>query len=182
MKKKKLIVAHGKNNVMGNGLQMPDWHLTDDFLLNFKPKTINCPVIMGKNTALSLGKPLPRRANIVITHNPFAKGLPQGFKYVSTMEQALYLAEEESGEIIWIIGGAQIYTLALNNPDIVIDQLHITKVHGEFEGDIFFPSYNEIIYKLLVTVPFKKRVPGGEKDKGNSHDFDVEVYENLLTA
>lgn len=178
----KLIVAHDENSVMGNGLKMPTWHLTDDFLLNFKPKTLGCALIMGKNTALSLGKPLPGRINIVITHNPLAKNLPLGFTYVYNIEQALDIARRALGHTIWIIGGAQIYALVLNTPGIVIKELHITKVHGKFEGDIIFPAYNKDIYRLSSRVPFKKRVADGEKDRGNSHDFDIEVYENLLAV
>ncbi len=170
-----MIVAHDSNRVIGNGLDLPKWHLTDDFLLNFKLKTKGCPVIMGRKTAQSLRgrKPLPGRTNIVVTSNPGAANLSEGFVFAPNLEKALELAHLAEGQIIWIIGGGQIYKNALES--ISIDEIHITKVHGSFEGDVYFPEYDENRYELVSTNLYLKRDPVGD-DKGNTHDFDVEVY------
>lgn len=172
-----MIVAHDHGRVIGNGLQMPGWSLTDDFLKNFAPKTKGCPVIMGRKTAQSLGKPLPSRTNIVISRNPTtAFILPEEFTVVQNIWAAMNLADNAPGENIWIIGGGEIYSLAIEN--LIVHELHITKVDGLFKGDIRFPTYNEQLYCLLSRTHFLKRSPSG-KDKGNSHNFVVEVHKLL---
>lgn len=177
MKPVKIIVAHSSNGVIGNGLKMPGWSLTDDFLKNFVPKTKGCPVIMGRKTAQSLEKPLPGRTNIVISRNPIIEfRLPEGFIVVPNIWSAMELANEAPGDTVWIIGGGEIYALAIEN--LVISELHITKVGGSFVGDIKFPDFKEQLYCILSRTSFSKRT-SFEKDRGNSHNFVVEVHKLL---
>jgi len=131
-----LIVAASENNVIGKNNQLP-WYLPGD-LKYFKAITMAKPVIMGRKTFESIGKPLPGRDNIVITRN--ADYQADGIKVVTSLEEAIELAESitliNSGEEIMIIGGAQIYKQAL----AMADRVYLTRVHRHVEGDAFFPE------------------------------------------
>lgn len=173
------MVAHDENMVIGHGEKMP-WHMTDDFKKNFVPKSSGCPLIMGGNTARSFptGKPLPNRPNIVISQD---KSLQEkGFIIVDTMWEALAIAQQATGDTIWIIGGGMIYRLALEL--IVIKEIHVTKIWNSYPGEnlVKFCGFHYSQYSLDPSrlLEFKKRAPGteGEKDRGNSDDAIVEVY------
>ncbi|MEK7228122.1 MAG: dihydrofolate reductase [Patescibacteria group bacterium] len=172
------IVACDMNNIIGHGIKMPGWKMTDDFLLNFVPKTKGCPVIMGRITAETLGKPLKGRTNIVVTRDLNFK--LEGFEIARTFEEAVRLANEAPGEIIWIIGGGQIYELAFQEE--VVSEVHITIITKSYPGEneIRFPKFKLSEYQIDPTrlEVFKKREPGtnGEKDKGNSDDAALLVY------
>lgn len=128
-----LIVAHDKNRVIGYENQMP-WHLPGD-LKYFKETTMGKPMIMGRKTFESIGKPLPGRRNIVITRNKdYAQ---EGIEVATSFEEALKLAGEV--EEVMIIGGAQIFQMALP----IADRLYITHIDYEFKGDTYFPEYGE---------------------------------------
>lgn len=183
MKLIQMIVACDKDDIIGHGEKMPGWHLTDDFKLNFVPKTKGCPVIMGRITAQTLEKPLKGRTNIVISRNAQELNLPEGFLTVESMQAATLLAENSPGEIIWIIGGRQIYQLALDQ--LPIRKIYISRVKGNFpsrnpNNEVRFP---EFIEKGFALVPieseiYQKRNPT-DSDKGNSHDFTIEVWERM---
>ncbi|MFF3100099.1 dihydrofolate reductase [Viridibacillus arvi] len=129
-----LIVAHDENNVIGLNNAMP-WHLPGD-LAYFKRTTMGKPMIMGRKTFESIGKPLPGRTNIVITRDEeYAR---EGIVIVHSLEEALALAEKESEEIM-IIGGEQIFRMTLP----MADRLYVTKIEKQYEGDTFFPSYGD---------------------------------------
>ncbi|MEK4761078.1 dihydrofolate reductase [Viridibacillus sp. FSL E2-0187] len=129
-----LIVAHDENNVIGLNNAMP-WHLPGD-LAYFKRTTMGKPMIMGRKTFESIGKPLPGRTNIVITRDEeYAR---EGIVIVHSIEEALAQAEKESEEIM-IIGGEQIFRMTLP----MADRLYVTKIEKQYEGDTFFPSYGD---------------------------------------
>ncbi|MGE7673321.1 dihydrofolate reductase [Lysinibacillus sp. NPDC094403] len=128
-----LIVAHDNNYVIGYENGMP-WHLPGD-LKYFKEKTMGKPMIMGRKTFESIGRPLPGRRNIVITRDENYQA--DGIEVVTSLEGALALA----GDVpeIMIIGGEQIFRLSMD----IADCLYITKINHAFNGDTYFPKYEE---------------------------------------
>lgn len=129
-----IIAAIGKNRELGRSNELL-WHLPDDFKW-FVQKTKNKAVIMGRNTMMSLGKPLKNRLNIVLTRSD--KPLLEGFVKSNNWSEALNLSLKFSDETM-IIGGAQIYNQAIE----FADQMILTLVDGEFDSaDVFFPKWN----------------------------------------
>ena len=126
-----LIVAHDKNRVIGYENKMP-WYLPGD-LKYFKEMTMGKPIVMGRKTFESIGRPLPGRRNIVITRNKQYK--LDGIETVSSLEEALMITKND--EEVMIIGGEQIFRLALP----LADRLYITQINAEFNGDTYFPPY-----------------------------------------
>ena len=126
-----LIVAADRRGVIGRDGGLP-WHLPDE-LKRFKARTMGKPLVMGRRTWDSIGKPLPGRHNIVVTRQP---GLQlDGATIVGSLEHAFAAA----GEVpeVCIIGGAEIYRAALP----VTSVLHVTRVHATFDVDTFFPPF-----------------------------------------
>lgn len=128
-----LIAAMDRNRLIGNDNQLP-WHLPADFAW-FKSVTMGKPIIMGRKTFDSIGKPLPGRTNIVLSRTPNVT--IEGAVVVSDLEQAL--AVEPQAEEQMIIGGSSIYALALPR----VSRMYLTLVDGEFEGDAWFPEYGD---------------------------------------
>ncbi|MFN0117078.1 MAG: dihydrofolate reductase [Elusimicrobiota bacterium] len=126
-----LIAAMTDEGVIGKNNQLP-WKLSED-LKRFKTLTMGHPIIMGRKTFESIGKPLPGRQNIVITRDPYYS--KEGVVVVSSLEQALKKSHQDS-EDQFIIGGAEIYKLALPQ----IQKLFLTIIHHPFKGDAFFPK------------------------------------------
>ena len=125
-----LIVARARNGVIGRDNTLP-WRLRDD-LQQFKQRTLGCPVIMGRKTWDSLGRPLPGRRNIVITRQ--ADFAASGAECVHSLAEALSACDDAAR--VFVIGGAQIYAQALSLADV----LWITEVAAEVEGDACFPA------------------------------------------
>ena len=135
-----LIVARARNGVIGRKGDMP-WRLSAD-LKRFKALTTGKPVIMGRKTWDSLPrKPLPGRANIVVSRN-FNFETPGAF-LVSGMDTAYAMAQSiaklDNADEIFVIGGAKLYSDAIQNAD----RLHITEVQADIEGDTWFPDFDE---------------------------------------
>lgn len=135
-----LIAAVAQNGTIGrndaNGKPDLPWHLPDDFKF-FKDTTSGHPVIMGRKSMDALGKPLPRRTNIVITRNPDFQ-MP-GATIVHTLEEALTEARKVENDELFIIGGAEIYALALP----IANTLYLTEIHKAYEGDAHFPAFDK---------------------------------------
>jgi dihydrofolate reductase len=131
------IVAIDRNNVMGNGADIP-WHLPLDFK-HFKKMTLNKTIIMGRKTYESIGKPLPNRTTVVLSTS--LKSVPEGVILVSSiLELKLYLSINECiMEDVFVCGGAEIYKALLP----YTSTFYITHVDTEVEGDIIFPDIHE---------------------------------------
>jgi len=133
-----LIVAMAENRVIGKDGDLP-WRLPEDMKW-FKETTMGKPLIMGRNTWESLPrKPLPGRANIVLTGQKDyeAEGAIVVNDYQAAVEAAKRAALEAGGDEVMIIGGAQVYKVALADAD----RLYLTEVHAEIDGDTIFPEF-----------------------------------------
>lgn len=126
-----IIVAIAKNNAIGKDNKLL-WYLPND-LKHFKDVTTGHTVIMGRKTFDSVGKPLPKRRNIVVTRQPITI---EGCEVVSSIEAALALCAGE--EEVFIVGGAEIYRQALH----LTNRIYLTRVDQDFDGDTFFPQLN----------------------------------------
>ena len=148
-----LIVAASKNNAIGKANAML-WHLPED-LKFFKNTTWGMPVIMGRKTFESVGKPLPGRTNIVITSNK--DWHVAGTITTANIEEALKAAKATNAKEIFITGGGEIYKQTMN----IADKIYITRVNTEIDGDTFFPAIDETIWEKV----FEKNCAADEKNK-----------------
>ncbi len=125
-----IVVAAAENNVIGRGNDLP-WRLPDD-LKRFKSLTIGKPIVMGRKTHESIGRPLPERKNIVISRQ--VGFVAEGCTTVSSLDAALAAA----GDVpeVMVIGGAEIFREALPRAD----QLYFTRIHADVPGDTHFPD------------------------------------------
>ena len=128
-----IIAAMDRNHLIGNKNQLP-WHLPADFA-HFKSVTMGKPVIMGRKTFESIGRPLPGRVNIVLSRNPDARY--EGVVCVSDFNEALSTVPE--AQEVMIIGGSAIYQMLLP----LVTRMYLTYVEEEFEGDAWFPDFDE---------------------------------------
>ena len=133
-----MIWAMSDNRVIGRDNDLP-WRLSAD-LRHFKAMTLGKPVIMGRRTFESIGRPLPGRTNIVITRR--ADYQPEGVTVVNDVEKALAegrrAALQEGADEVMVVGGAEIYALLLDQAQ----RLYITEIHREYQGDAFFPGFD----------------------------------------
>ncbi|HFA51983.1 MAG TPA: dihydrofolate reductase [Bacteroidetes bacterium] len=156
------IVATAKNNVIGRDNNIP-WYLPAD-LKYFKKTTLGHHIIMGRKSFISIGRPLPKRINIIITRDPFF--MASGCAVVHSLEEALAMAKENGEEEVFIIGGGQIYDLAMP----FLDKIYLTEVDIEVEGEISFPKINE---EEWVETNREAHVP----DEKNEHAYIFRVLE-----
>jgi dihydrofolate reductase len=133
-----IIVAMSTNRVIGLNNALP-WRLSAD-LKRFKQLTMGHCVLMGRNTYESIGRPLPGRTIIVLTHQK--DYAPPGVLVAHSLDQALAMA---SGDELFIAGGEQIYQQILP----LADRLYLTIIDGEFAGDAYFPAYDESNWQLI---------------------------------
>lgn len=161
-KKLSIVVAISSNNAIGKGNELL-WHLSAD-LKHFKNITTGHTIIMGRKTYESIGKPLPNRRSIVITHN---KGYKiEGAEVVHSLDDALNLLDEnEEG---YIIGGAQIYKQALP----FCDKIYLTTVHHHFDADAFFPEIDKNMWKETEKAENKA-------DEKNEFDYTFSTLERM---
>jgi dihydrofolate reductase len=153
-----LVAAIGENNVIGRDGQLP-WRLKSD-LQHFRDLTIHKPVIMGRKTYVSIGKPLKERTNIVVTRdaNFSAPGIVMAPSFEAALElaradaQARGLARADAqvrgADEIAIIGGSGIFAAAMPQAD----RLEITHVHAAPEGDVFFPPIDQAVWREVSRV------------------------------
>jgi len=134
-----IIAAMDEGGLIGKDNKMP-WYIPED-LAWFKEKTRNKPVIMGRKTHESIGKKLPGRLNVVITRD---KGYQSPHKCVYTYNSLVDAINDYSGlNELMIIGGAELYTSAFS----FVDKMYLTRIFARFEGDTYFPDYNEDEWK-----------------------------------
>lgn len=137
------IVAVSENNAIGRDNQLP-WHLPDD-LKFFKKTTIGKPVLMGRKTYDSLGKPLPGRLNIVITHQKNLS-FPEDVLVFHTLGEGLARMQQEPAAEGFIIGGGKIFEATIDK----VDRLYITRVHTTIaDATAFFPEIDHTHWKLV---------------------------------
>lgn len=129
-----LIAAIGKNRELGFQNQLI-WRIPED-LKRFKALTMGHPIVMGKKTFDSIGRPLPSRTNIVLTNDPAWR--VEGVIPSTSLEKALEIAREKDQEEIFVIGGASVYAQALP----LADRLYLTRIEATSKADVFFPDYS----------------------------------------
>lgn len=157
-----MIAAVGQNFEIGKGNDLL-WHLPEDFKF-FKSTTMNHPIIMGRKTFESLGRPLPKRRNIVLSRSGFSA---EGVEVVKDISEALKLVAEEVK--VFIIGGEQIYRLALSKADTI----YLTHVDVEFEdADAYFPKFDVEDFSV-------KTLMNHQVDEKHKYSFEVKEYRRL---
>ena len=156
------IVATAHNNVIGKNNDIP-WYLPAD-LKYFKRTTLGHHIIMGKNCYNSIGKPLPKRTNIILTRDPYY--ISSNCLVAHSIEEGLSMAFDNGEEEAFIIGGGQIYQQSQD----YWDKLYLTRVHLEIDGDVFFPEMDMDQWELLSR---KDHV----KDSKNEYDYSFLVYQ-----
>jgi len=144
--KKIIIVAMTKENIIGKDNNIP-WHISDDLKL-FKKNTINNTIIMGRKTYESIGKPLPKRKNIVVSSK---LKVDNEVKVCDTFEKAINLAEN-LGKDIFFIGGNQIYKSALK----IADYIYLSLVKGNYSGNVYFPEYDKKDWQMIDSKEYDK--------------------------
>ena len=131
-----LIAAVAENGVLGKDGGLP-WRLPAD-LKRFKALTMGHHLVMGRRTWDTLDGPLPGRVPVVVTRR---SGLPADLLQAATVQEALAIAAAAGDRLPFIAGGAEIFRLALSEDRI--DRLYLTRIHRAFDGDTFFPAYDE---------------------------------------
>ena len=160
-----LIAAIGKNNELGKNNTLV-WSMPTD-LKYFRKTTSGHPVIMGRKTFESIGRPMPNRRNIVITRDQNYK--KDGIEVVHSLEEALNLVPHKKEEI-FIIGGAEIYKQAMP----IADKLYITHIEAEDkDADAFFPEIIPIVWNEISREERKK-------DEKNSFNYTFSVYKKFI--
>lgn len=161
-----IIVAMAENRVIGVNNNLP-WYLPQD-LKYFKAVTMGKPIIMGRKTHESIGKPLPGRTNIVISRNPMAEY--EGCSVVGSLTEAIELAENQclidGAPEAMVIGGAQIYEAALP----FAERLYLTEVHASVRGDAFFPRFDRNEWHELAREDF-------DAEGDNPYDYSFTLLE-----
>ncbi len=159
MSRLSLIAAMDRNRLIGANNALP-WHLPAD-LAFFKRTTMGKPIIMGRKTFESIGKPLPGRRNIVVTRNP-ELSFP-GCELASSVEHARRLCID--AEEIMLIGGASLYAQTIDEADA----LYITQIHASFDGDTWFPAFDTECWKVDFRQDF-------EADHSNPYPYSFIKY------
>lgn len=158
------IVAKSTNNVIGINNSMA-WHLPND-LKYFKNVTLGHTVLMGRNTFESIGKPLQNRTTLVLTSN---KTPISGVTTVNSLGKAIEIAKRNGETELFIIGGGQVYELAMP----ILNKIYVTEVHAEIKGNVYFPYIND---KYWQEVSRKRHF----KDEKHAFDYDFVVYEGTF--
>ena len=154
-----IIAAMDKNRLIGSDNGLP-WHLPADFK-HFKEVTLGKPVLMGRKTFESIGRPLPGRKNIVISRSGFSA---DGIDVVDSIDSGLELVED--AEEVMIIGGANIYEQMISRAE----KMYLTFVDADCKGDAWFPEINQLEWDMLDQQNFKA-------DEKNNFNFSVVTYQ-----
>jgi len=156
-----IMAAKAKNNVIGKDNNLV-WHLPAD-LKFFKETTKGHTLIMGRKTFESLGNPLPHRDSWIITRNKYYTA--DGISTFNSLESALVAAENKGLDVVFILGGGEVYRQSMN----IADKMIITEIHEDFEGDTYFPEIDPKIWKEIDRIECKA-------DEKNKYDFAFVVY------
>lgn len=163
-----MIWAMAENRVIGRDNKLP-WYLPND-LKYFKQVTSGKPVIMGRKTYDSIGRPLPNRTNIIITRDTGFTA--EGCQVVHSLDDALAVAQAQGvvngGDEVIVMGGAQIYAEALPR----VDRLYVTLVHAEVAGDAVFPAIDFAGWQQQSREDFAAEGP-------NPYDYSFIIYDRL---
>lgn len=162
-----LVVAAAENNVIGKDNKLL-WHLPNDMKF-FKNTTWGMPVIMGRKTYESLGKPLAGRTNIIMTRDKDWSA--NGTQTASNLEEALKVAADTDAKEAYIIGGGEIFKQALP----LASKIYLTRVHASPEGDAFFPSFNQSEWNLLSQLDFSP-------DAKHAYAYSFQVWQRSSTS
>ncbi len=158
------IAATAAGRVIGKDNKMP-WHLPAD-LKHFKNLTSGHPVLMGRRTYESIGKPLPNRTNIIMTRD-INYSAPDCI-IVNSVETAVSMANELDMDEIFVIGGAEVYRQLLPQ----IQRVYLTEIHHHFDGDAFFPELHAKEWKEVSREPH-------QADEKNKYDYSFVVLERI---
>nr|WP_304219848.1 dihydrofolate reductase [Fredinandcohnia onubensis] len=158
-----LLVAMDKNQLIGKDNDLP-WRLPAD-LAYFKRVTMGHPIIMGRKTYDSIGRPLPGRENIIVTRDTSYEA--EGCKVIHSIEEIVKMNEQTDQEL-FVIGGAEIFKEILPHSD----RLYITEINEEFKGDTYFPAFDKVEWKVISEEK-------GIKNEKNPYDYTFLVYEKI---
>ena len=158
------IVATAQNGVIGKNNDIP-WYLPAD-LKYFKRTTLHHHIIMGRKSFQSIGRPLPKRTNVVITRDPFF--VASNCLVARSIEEALSMAQDNGETEAFIIGGGQIYAQSMP----YWDKLYLTEVDLKVEGDVFFPQIAVEEWQLISSEPH-------QADEKNEHNYTFKVFERV---
>ncbi len=161
-----LIVAVADDNVIGQNNSLP-WHLPED-LRFFKKHTLGKPVLMGRKTFESIGKPLPGRLNLVLSGSTDLQ-LPEGVLLFNDARAAQERMEKEPVNEAFVIGGAHVFETCLP----IVDKMYVTRVHGSFpQGNVYFPAIDHAHWKLTWEEPH-------QADNDHKYPFTFQLFERL---
>lgn len=155
-----IIVAMDRNRVIGKNDTLP-WHIASD-LQNFKKITMGKPIVMGRKTHESIGRPLPGRENIILTRDQNYHA--EGCTVLQSMDEIFEYCKDV--DEIMITGGSEIYQHTLDQAS----RLYLTEVHTEIDGDTFFPEFDRTEWKEISREDFKA-------DEENDYDYSFVVLE-----
>ena len=155
------IVAMANNNVIGKNNDIP-WYLPAD-LKYFKKTTIGHHILMGRKSFQSIGRPLPKRTNIIITRDPYF--ISSNCLVARTIQEGLEMAYDNHEKECFIIGGGTIYEQTKD----LWDRLYLTQVALDVEGDVFFPKLNMDEWSLISKVD-------NAPDEKNPYHYSFKVY------
>ena len=160
-----VIVAMAHNRVIGLNNQMP-WYLPAD-LAWFKKNTLNKPVIMGRKTFESIGRPLPNRHNIVISRQiESIDNKISNVSWVKSIDEAISLAQKQQPDEVFIIGGGNIYQQVLP----LIERLYLTHIDAELQGDTYFPDYLSEQWQVIYQEDH-------QADEKNSYPYQFKILQ-----
>lgn len=160
-----VIVAMAHHRVIGQNNQMP-WHLPAD-LAWFKKNTLHKPVIMGRKTFESIGRPLPNRHNIIVSRQAVSDlNANPNISWVQSIEAALSLVQAQHVEEAFVIGGGNIYQQVLP----LINRLYLTHIDADLQGDTYFPDYLPEQWQVIYQQDH-------QSDEQNSYPYQFEILE-----
>ena len=159
-----MIAAMGKDRVIGYNNKMP-WHLPAD-LQWFKKTTLGSPILMGRKTYDSIGRPLPGRLNIVLSRDITLQ--IKGCTVVNTLDEALNVAEKTRADELFVTGGAHLYNCLLEGAD----RLYLTLIDADFEGDTYFPDYTQLKWREVARID-------NEADDKNPYAYSFITLERI---